>query len=156
MGDSGDIIGLIYRYARRYVSRVNGLCAEDRKDIVQDIAIKTARDEAKGMPERLKARYTHRKWLWLQVRKHGNRLLKRRQAMTMAGIEEAEKVQDENGAEREAALLESMDGIAREAARLLLDGYTLREASYLLSVDAGEIARMVGECLNETKRNKSE
>lgn len=152
--DSGeDVIVLIYRYARRYVSRCVGLCAEDRKDVIQEIAIKTARDEARGMPERLKARYTHRKWLWLQVRKHGNRLLKRTVKSAAAGIEEAEKVEASDMERLTAEMLADMDGVAKEAARLLLEGYTLREVSYLLNVDAREIARMVGEYLRGEKWN---
>lgn len=155
-----DVVELIYRYARRYVAMYGGLPAADREDAVQFAAIRVSEDEANGLYASYADRYTHRKWLWLRVRRYAAMSLRRAVARLEASDEFTgdcgEFCSASHGLD-ERIMLDEMPAELRPLAECLLEGRSMEEARGVLGMSgerAWEVARKLGEWLRRRARGE--
>lgn len=157
---SADVVELIYRYARRYVAMYGGLPAADREDAVQFAAIRVSEDEANGLYASYADRYTHRKWLWLRVRRYAAISLRRASARLEASVEftggRGEFWAASHGLD-ERVMMDEMPAELRPLAEALLEGRSVEEAKSMLGMgegEAGEKVERLGEWLRRRARGE--
>lgn len=153
------IMQTIYSHARKWFAfHYNGIPYEDRRDLIQQVVAKTASDWSQGKYERYASKYELDTWLYLRVRHHGSKVLKRWKKKMGRYVEPDDDLDKDEWLEREHGGVEQADdslpeGMPEEydnVARLLLEGRSRVEIMEMLGLGDRQLrslTRRLGEWL---------